>query len=335
YVFGNNEAIDLAPLSNAINLSKLSVIVYSLQKADLSPLSSCKALTEFILRGSYIQEIDLSPLQACQDLRTFELDASRLQNLDLTPLQSNVALTSLDLSVSQLRNLDLTPLQSNIALTRFKLSVFQLRNLDLAPLSSLSNLTDITLATSGEQMPVLDISPLISLKQLKTFNMNVLDVSQTKDGVLEVIKGEYLPTALTSIKPQHGTDEIPEGLRIFESRIMWYEAGTPPPPLPKLVQVLASACVNHPDRYGVRCSNCSQNACRDCTFEIRVSVIRGIDPAGGPNWQSYKKGLCPSCYVVHMEKQYPKAILKRTRPGYMRARRIVDEGIRRVIEDSN
>jgi len=133
------------------------------------------SLEELDLKGNHIT--DLSPLASLRQLKKLDisqnftvLTGDREKGLDLSPLRGLTALEELNISGNLVT--DLTPLSGMAALRKLEAGTSKLT--DISGLASLTSLTYLDLSGSyriddaGNETGISDITPLSSLKALKT-----------------------------------------------------------------------------------------------------------------------------------------------------------------------
>ena len=103
--------IDLTPLSNCQHLKILKFghnVEWGEGGLDLAPLSELVELEELSFGNLGLKSVDLGPLAFCKNLKVLDMSNNQLQNIDLSPLAASTRLQELSLVGNKPNTLDLT-----------------------------------------------------------------------------------------------------------------------------------------------------------------------------------------------------------------------------------
>lgn len=166
--------LDLSPVRELANLTRLSLQSNKLEAINLKPLESCKHLEELYLHDNLLNNIDLNPLRKCKNLKYINLNRNPLAGIDLSPLSSLKKLISLNLIGVRLSTIDLSPL-TGTNIESLRLDDNHLTEIDLSGLHTCKQLTELTLANNS--LSTIDLRPLPpQLRELVLYMNNLQQI---------------------------------------------------------------------------------------------------------------------------------------------------------------
>jgi Leucine-rich repeat (LRR) protein len=166
-IAGNNQIIDLEPLSNLSNLRTLNVSSTLIQ--DIFPVRNLTKLHNLNCSNTAVSSLE--PLIYSMELSI--LNVSNTEIYDIEPLRNLSNLKILDISNTEIDNL-------NACTDLLQLEDLKLRNtqvIDLSPLNQLKNLSFLDLSDNERFRSVYTLQQLSHLKILYLNNTSVKDLS--------------------------------------------------------------------------------------------------------------------------------------------------------------